>query len=140
MSDHAGRPDEQRLEELSADLHEFVASASAWRIRIGPIAYRRRVSAEFVFLLFTSFHIAGGVSGALLIVFGKARIQSLGIALLVGSLFAFGSFLAQFWSEILKREHDAQELVFGDLRREEARNLSRRWRNLQSKERDESDD
>jgi hypothetical protein len=58
--------------------------------------------------------------------FFKGAIQTIGISLIVGGLFSFGAFVAQFWSAAMRREAQAidrafdegsQDIRYTDLRR-----------------------
>jgi hypothetical protein len=64
------------------------------------------------------WHLLLGAAGATSILFWDGG-RELGIALLVGALFSFGSFLAQFWSQAMDRQREFVEKVWheDDIRR-----------------------
>jgi hypothetical protein len=69
------------------------------------------------------------VAGVVFIPFGGA-LQSLGIALIVGSLFSFGAFVAQFWAIQVEKEREVFNRAFDttckDIRYKEFQRLGKR--------------
>lgn len=67
----------------------------------------------------------------LVFVFFKGASQALGISLIVGSLFSFGAFVAQFWSAAMQREADAIDRAFDaaneDIRYTDLRRLAKAY-------------
>jgi hypothetical protein len=72
------------------------------------------VTSNLIAVVFVLWHLLAGAAGVLLTA-RRDGTRELGIALLVGSLFAFGSFLAQFWSLAVDRERE----VLGTVSRED---------------------
>jgi hypothetical protein len=62
-------------------------------------------------------------------VFFKGTAQTIGISLIVGGLFSFGAFVAQFWSAAMQRETQAIDRAFDegsqDIRYIELRRLAK---------------
>jgi hypothetical protein len=95
--------------------------ANQWSLSIGPKRLTRNVSSQAIFWLYVSFLAAAALTGTLLIVLNV--VLPMGIALLVGSLFAGGSFVSQVWSLTLQSERKAHDSVYGDMIQEWMREL-----------------
>ncbi|GAB3512506.1 hypothetical protein [Phytohabitans suffuscus] len=103
-------PDE--LEATLSEIRRLNAAFLPWQIRIGPVRLARRVWSMHFFFTFTLFHIGAGVVGGVFI-FMREPFRSLGIAIVVGALFAFGSFLTQVWAQSVEKEYKLLELNGG---------------------------
>jgi hypothetical protein len=76
------------------------------------LGYYKRITAARIFLSYVAFNIAGIIIGIVMIV-NKGVVRELGIAIVVGSIFAFGSFIAQWWSIEVQQEIDFVGRVYG---------------------------
>ncbi len=120
MSETASELD--RLRKKLAELDELIKQQEARRaswglgLRIGRrrFAYYRRITAAIIFLSYAAFNIAGIIVGVVM-VFNKGVLRELGIAIVVGSIFAFGSFIAQWWSIEVQQEIDFSGRVYGSV-------------------------
>lgn len=90
--------------------------ARPWRLNfpIGPVSIdlRRRVNSGAIAAIYSLFNVACLVAGVCMILFGGI-LAELGIAIVVGSIFAFGSFFAQWWTVQAQREVDIRDHVLG---------------------------
>src|SRR5262249_45203402 len=93
---------------------EFQRLTTGWQFRFGPIRFRRNVSNLFIAQAFLVFHLLCFVGGIGLI-FTTGPTRELGIALVVGSIFAFGSFVAQFWVLVIEEGRSVYKEAVGDL-------------------------
>jgi hypothetical protein len=118
MSESA--PELDRLRNKLAQLDELIrqqeARRSNWGIglRVGRkrLGYCKRITAAHIFLSYAAFNIAGIIIGIVMII-DKGVVRELGIAIVVGSIFAFGSFIAQWWSIEVQQEIDFIGRVYG---------------------------
>jgi hypothetical protein len=94
-----------------------------WQFVLGPIRIERRTSAMFIAQVFVLFHVlCFSVGATLIFVAGPAR--ELGIAMVVGSIFAFGSFVGQFWAVAYDRGRKIFEEVIGNQDMEQLKELA----------------
>jgi hypothetical protein len=100
---------------------EYGDLARPWRFSLGPIRIRYPASPMFIVQVFVVFHVLFFAVGAALI-FTTGPTRELGIAMVVGAVFAFGSFVAQFWVVADARANAVYKEAVGDL---ETRNLKR---------------
>ena len=105
LSDPHGRRAE--LEERLAQIEEEYGAIAdpGWQVRVGRVHFRRRYGSQTFAKLFVSFNAVLFASGVALSVAG-GTLASLGIAVVVGTLFSFGSFLTEVWSQTLDREDE----------------------------------
>jgi hypothetical protein len=73
---------------------------------------------------FVGFCVLTFVAGAAMALVPSTR--ELGIAVVVGSIFSFGSFVTQFWAVVVQNERQAHDLIWGEPDRRQARHLIRR--------------
>lgn len=99
----------------------FFDPAAPWRFGLGPIRIRYPASPMFIVQVFVLFHILCFAVGAALI-FTTGPTRELGIAMVVGAIFAFGAFVAQFWAVSYERANAIYKEAVGDL---ETRKLKR---------------
>ena len=90
-----------------------------------PTRSQVRINSALFAMIYVLFNAACLILG-LTFVFFKGAAQTLGVSLIVGSLFSFGAFVAQFWSAAMQREAQAidrafdegnQDIRYTDLRR-----------------------
>ena len=105
-----------RLRELAAELGALNEALNAaevdryyrWQVRVGPVRLAGQVGSQRLGWLFIAFHgLAGSVGIACF--FLPGAFPGLGAALVVGSLFGFGAFLAQAWTRQMEREEGRTE-------------------------------
>lgn len=85
-------------DRLDEQLTSFWRHLSGWKLHLGPLVVRAAPGAQRLALGFFAFHVTLALGGALMIVLVQGVWADLGIAMVVGALFAFGSFLAQMWA------------------------------------------
>jgi hypothetical protein len=116
MTAATSEPDNRRaeLEERLAQIEEEYWSIAdpGWRMDLGRIRVHRRYSSQTFAKVFVSFNAVLFVVGVALS-FAGGTVASLGVAVVVGALFSFGSFLTEVWSQAVDRE---QELRSEDIR------------------------
>jgi hypothetical protein len=114
----------QELTDVEAAFwSEYADIAMRWQFVLGPVKIRRRTSAMFVAQAFVLFHIACFAVGAGLI-FIAGPTRELGIAIVVGSIFAFGSFVGQFWAIANEREREILRETMGGRETAELKSLA----------------
>ncbi len=112
-------PEVDRLRRELGDIEaafwkESAKVASDWTFGIfGPLTVRRYTSPMFIAQVFVLFHLLCFSVGAGLI-FTTGPTRELGIAMVVGSIFAFGSFVAQFWVISYGRYREVAREAIGD--------------------------
>jgi len=72
------------------------------------------MTAALIFLSYVAFNIAGMIAGIVMIL-NKGVLRELGIAIVVGSIFAFGSFIEQWWTIEVQQELDFVGRVYGSV-------------------------
>jgi hypothetical protein len=78
-----------------------------------PTRWQVRINSALFAMIYAFFNVACLILG-LTFVFFKGAIQTLGVSLIVGSLFSFGAFVAQFWSAAQQREAQAIDRAFDE--------------------------
>ena len=93
-----------------------------------PTRWQVRINSALLAMIYVLFNVACLILG-LTFVFFKGATQTIGISLIVGSLFSFGAFVAQFWSAAMQREAQAVDRAFDeggqDIRYTELRRLAK---------------
>jgi hypothetical protein len=102
---------------------EFKRKAHGWQFAAGPIRIVANVGPRTTSIIFIAFNTACFIAGIALM-FVSDLAASIGAALIVGALFSFGAFVAQFWVAAFQREHDMIERVFSETRYEGLQQLS----------------
>jgi hypothetical protein len=119
--DTSQEPREQLQHELYLTRQEFRAEYDRllpqWKFGVGVrgrgIGIRARTRSGHItgiYILFNVVFFAAGIG----FIFVKGVLQTLGIALVVGSLFSFGTFVSQFWMLETQREHDVSDRAFDE--------------------------
>ena len=91
-------------------LRDVYREFHTWNIGVGKLRIQAAVGTNFIAVAFVLWHLALGTAGVLSILLWEGG-RELGIALLVGALFSFGSFLAQFWSQAMDKHREFVEKV-----------------------------
>jgi len=102
---------EARLQKLDDDVTK-VTSSYSWElvgIKRPHIWGTQKIAVAYVLLSVGA--LALGIAFSLL---GRA-LESLGVALVVGAIFSFGAFIAQFWAVASQREFETRTEVFGEI-------------------------
>ena len=108
----------RRLKQLEAELRTTTDEMWAlvgppdWHLQAGPVRLRGRIGSQSFALMFTLFHLVVAAVGAVLTFVGSS-VESLGVALVVGALFGFGSFISQVWAQGMERERQLLRFLFG---------------------------
>lgn len=74
---------------------EYEQAASSWHVNFGPIHIPFVIHSQRVAKIYTLFNVLCFVAGVVFCFF-RGVLSGLGIALVVGSLFALGAFVSQF--------------------------------------------
>ena len=98
-------------EALSEGLQK---EASWWSWRIGRIGIQRVFPSGLITLVYVLFNVITFVLGVIFSLLGGV-FNSLGIALVVGSIFSAGTFVTQFWAVAVQRENETWAQVTGSL-------------------------
>jgi hypothetical protein len=72
-------------------------------LRVGRWRIQRSMNAQDTAKVFIGFHLTAILAGAVLI-FRPSPIKELGVSLVVGGLFAFGTLLSSIWSKVYDNE------------------------------------
>jgi hypothetical protein len=108
---------------------EYQELTTGWQFSFGPIRIRRHINQMFIVQMFIAFHILCFALGVGLI-FTTGPTRDLGIALVVGSTFAFGSFLSQFLALSLERGNAIYKDVAGEFEIRDLRKLAEKREQL----------
>lgn len=119
--DDPRRQIENELEQLDARMWQ-VAHARGWQIKLGPLWIRRRIGSQVSAKLYVATNGVLLVAGAVLI-FAEGAAADLGIAIVVGAIFAMGSFLGMVWSLTVEKERQSLDLLYGDEIRDQLEKL-----------------
>ena len=110
-----------KLKELD-DITQEEEAKYVWGVsgRVGhrSLAPRLHISSGIIFICYVAFNIIAFVVGIIMIV-NNGVLRELGIAIVVGSLFAFGSFIAQWWTVRVQSEIDFVDRVYGSIDRQQ---------------------
>lgn len=82
---------------------EFDRLTPSWKFTIGPLRFQRHIGSTTITWVYTGFNficLAAGIAATL----ARGIWTSLGVALVVGALFSFGTFVAQWWVVEMGRE------------------------------------
>jgi hypothetical protein len=113
-------PDERRafLQRQLEALDEQVWAEIRQRAAVGRWGlgrFRFRIGSARISTLFAAFHLACFVVGVTLITVGGTA-KTIGIAVVVGALFAFGSFIAQLWAVSVQHELSVTNAAYKESR------------------------
>lgn len=121
------------LDQLRRELNDIEAVlwpsywdlAKGWLSVFGPPTIRRRASPIFIAQVFALFHILCFAIGAGLI-FTSGAAHELGIAMVVGSIFAFGAFLGQLFSIAYVHTNEIAQQITGSQKLNDLKQLAGR--------------
>lgn len=133
----------QLYRELQAAEVNLVRRMYAWHFSVGPFHINRVVTPQYTARIYVGFNIACFVTGLILVPLGGA-LNTIGVSLIVGALFSFGTFVSQFWAiqtqlevdvarDVLGKEGEFDELV------EKRADLRRRLKELDQENSSKSD-
>jgi hypothetical protein len=97
---------------------------SSWQITAGPVHIKAVVRSGTVTWIYVFFNAICFVSGVIFIGIGGVTLTALGTSIIVGALFAFGSFVSQFWAVVAQRERQMSDFVFAIPKMEEFKQLA----------------
>jgi len=123
---------------------EYVRLLGTWQFCFGRMRIRAAVHSGFITAIYVLFNLLCFVVGVVFVPFGGA-LQSLGLALIVGGLFAFGAFVAQFWAIQVEKEREVFNRAFDatckDIRYKEFQRLGKKiWELSEKAERLKTDE
>ena len=123
----AGRLREE-LRQLDDEFHRrYAAGATGFSFSTGRRP-TRHLSAQALARLYFGFCLSAFAAGAVLATLDATK--ELGVAMVVGALFAGGSFIAQAWMLQVERERAVKGALWGDAERAEMRAMLDRRRQL----------
>jgi hypothetical protein len=94
----------KELRSVIAELRtENSRNATKWNFGLGPFYISTRVGSMNVAQAYVVFNLICFATG-LALAFFNGNLATIGVALIVGSLFAFGAFIAQFWATLIQVE------------------------------------
>jgi hypothetical protein len=99
----------RELQKAEVDL---VRRMYAWHFSVGPFHIDRVVTPQHTARIYVAFNIACFVAGLVLAPMGGA-LDTIGVSLIVGALFSFGTFVSQFWAIQTQLEVDVAKDVLG---------------------------
>ena len=82
---------------------EFDRLTPTWQFAIGPLKFQRHIGSTAITWTYTGFNIICLAAGIFAIL-SHGVWTSLGVALVVGALFSFGTFVSQWWVVEVGRE------------------------------------
>jgi hypothetical protein len=100
--------------------------AKGWLGVFGPPTIRRRASPIFIAQVFVLFHILCFAIGAGLILTSGSSAHELGIAMVVGFIFAFGSFVGQLFAIAYRRTNEIAQQITGSQKMNDLKQLAAR--------------
>jgi hypothetical protein len=89
--------------------------ASSWRFMFGPIRVNFRFGPGVITAFYASFISICLLAGVVFCFFG-GTLAALGAALVVGALFSFGAFVAQFWLVTQQARQKVSDSIFDEER------------------------
>ncbi|MFI5895597.1 hypothetical protein ACIA5D_36435 [Actinoplanes sp. NPDC051513] len=117
--------DKDKLEKELADVENELWTAadmhSTWTANVGPVRVTRVLTSMSWFRMILTVSGAAFLAGIPLTLVDKT--QELGVALVVGAIFAGVSFLSQVWTVQTQREEANYDKLFGDEDRQKIRRL-----------------
>jgi hypothetical protein len=133
MSDESAEPGQLRA-ELQVVEKEFDArwrtQMGRWGFHLGPFKMAHYVSAMFIVQVYVVFNVACFFSGVGLAFIGGV-FTTIGIAVMVGALFSFGAFVAQFWAVRVQQNIDLNRKIYQDEADfVELKELAKKWNEL----------
>jgi len=123
-----------RLQEIEHELAEAWAAEAEWQLYVGPVRLRRTMSSRSWFLLLVVLCATSFASGAVLTLMGDTK--ELGVALVVGAVFATASFLGQVWTVQVQEERKLLMDLRGRERRERFQRILQERQQLIDRDRD----
>lgn len=94
---------------------ELQRVTSSWLFTFGPIRFHFRFGPGVINAFYASFISICLLAGVIFCFFGGI-LAALGAALVVGALFSFGAFVAQFWLVTQQAQQKVSESIFGEER------------------------
>jgi hypothetical protein len=126
----------QELHDLLSDLHEtdaklwdrFNAQTGRYQFSLGPLHLSYQAGSQTIVRWFIAFALVCFVGGVVATLFDPTK--ELGIALIVGTIFAGGSFIVQVWTHQIQKESDFYESIYGEEERQELHAILQHRREL----------
>lgn len=116
------------VDEFDAVEEEFWEAAnkatSGWQLKIGPLYAKRHIGSQAIARIFIAFCLTCFVAGAALALTPSTR--ELGVAMVVGAIFAGGSFIIQLWGVQIQQEKAFAEKLFEEEKKRYFRSLMKR--------------
>jgi len=100
----------------------------SWNLSLGPVNLRAGFGSQAIAKIYLAFCVVCFGAGSTLVIVSPQR--ELGVALVVGAVFAGGSFVGQWWALQVQAEHERDARVFGAEQARRVRALSRRRERL----------
>jgi hypothetical protein len=109
---------------------ESLSMTSTWVGRLGPFSLSVPVKSQVIVAIYVLFNVACFAIGVAFTL-QHGALQALGIALVVGGLFSFGTLTAQWWDHIWQDQNNTMDRAFNsgyhDKRYAELQRLAKEW-------------
>lgn len=122
----------EEYKEIEKAFHERLED-EVLVFRLWPFTFERPVTGDFASFAFRIFVTVTFAAGAALIFVPIENAATLGISMVVGSIFALGSYITQWWSVGVQRTYAKRDLIWGEQYRQEVLDLAQRGRDLAAK-------
>jgi hypothetical protein len=102
------------LQGVERTLHKALRDkAETWGLSVGPIRIQGTFSDESITIIFVVLNAACFALGVAFSLHG-GTLNSLGVSLIVGSIFGIGAFVGQLWAVSYQRQREVYGKVFGE--------------------------
>lgn len=115
---------------------EYKSMTSTWKAGLGPFTVKARLDSNLIagiYILFNVVCFAVGIA----FIFLNGTFRVLGISLVVGGLFSFGTFMTRWWDQALQRQNEtidrAYNFGYHDRRYAELQQLAKEYIKLYDK-------
>jgi hypothetical protein len=81
-----------------------------WQFKWGPFYFSKHVNSTHITQVYIVFNSICFIAGIVLALLG-GNISVVGISLIVGSVFSFGTFVSQFWTVVTQNELDSDRQI-----------------------------
>lgn len=128
---------EKELRGAIEALHrEYRSEASTWQAGLGSLTVKATLDSDFISNIYVLFNVICFAAG-IVFIFLKGTLQVIGVSLVVGGLFSFGTFMTQWWDHAWQRQNDTLDRAFNldyhDRRYAELQRLAKEYTKLYDK-------
>ena len=109
---------------------------STWQAGLGSLSVRATLDSYLISMIYILFNVACFAAG-IAFIFLNGTVRVVGISLVVGGLFSFGTFMAQWWDHAWQRQNETSDRAFNfdyhDWRYAELQRLAKEYAKLYDK-------